>query len=123
MSFPWLGGINSAQFSNIDFNQDGLMDLFMFDKTDNSISTFVYDEVEGMKHSPAYEAAFPELIEWALLRDYDNDGVMDIFSATLNDRIVVYQGSLSNGYWSFSLATEELTTTMPFLSLAPTYPP
>lgn len=111
MSFPWLGGINSAQFSNIDFNQDGLMDLFMFDKTDNSISTFVYDEVEGMVLTPAYTAAFPELIEWALLRDYNQDGVMDIFSATVNDRINVYQGALDNGNWSFGLVIEELETT------------
>ena len=29
---PWVGGLNNPVFSPIDLNQDGLMDLFVYDK-------------------------------------------------------------------------------------------
>ena len=29
--FPWAGGLNSAQFSPIDLNLDGIEDLFVFE--------------------------------------------------------------------------------------------
>ena len=32
LNFPWTGGINYGQFSPIDLNQDGIMDLFVFDR-------------------------------------------------------------------------------------------
>ena len=37
----WAGGINSAQISTIDLNNDQLNDLVIFDKSGNKILTFV----------------------------------------------------------------------------------
>ena len=38
---PLSGGINAGQFSNIDLNLDGVMDLVVFDKSGNKISPFI----------------------------------------------------------------------------------
>lgn len=81
---PWAGGFNSVQFSEIDLNLDGIKDLFVFDKTGNRISTFINTGLANQvtyKHDPSFIQYFPEgLHDWVLLRDYNCDGKMDIFS-------------------------------------------
>ena len=37
----WAGGLNFLQVSDIDLNYDGVMDLFVFDRTGNKVSTFI----------------------------------------------------------------------------------
>lgn len=32
LQFPFTGGFDAAQFSEADFNQDGLNDIFVFDR-------------------------------------------------------------------------------------------
>ena len=82
---PWAGGLNFLQVSDIDLNYDGIMDLFVFDRTGNKISTFING---GTAHTvdylfdASYVTKFPRLDSWALLRDYNCDGKMDIFSHT-----------------------------------------
>lgn len=81
----WVGGLNSPQFSNIDLNYDGNMDLFVFDRTSNKWLTFIHNGTPGtidFTYAPEYEAAFPDLNSWVLLRDYNCDGNMDIFAHT-----------------------------------------
>jgi len=81
---PWAGGFNSVQFSEIDLNLDGIKDLFVFDRTGNRISTFINAGIPNQvtyKHDPSYVKFFPKgLHDWVLLRDYNCDGKMDIFS-------------------------------------------
>lgn len=90
---PWAGGLNFLQVSDIDLNYDGIMDLFVFDRTGNKISTFING---GTAHTvdylfdASYVTKFPKLDSWALLRDYNCDGKMDIFSHT-NLGIMVYK--------------------------------
>ncbi|MBI2967509.1 MAG: VCBS repeat-containing protein [Bacteroidetes bacterium] len=80
---PWAGGINFAQFSKIDLNLDGISDLFVFDRSGNKVTCFLNngtpDSVD-YSHAPEYESRFPRLHDWALLRDYNCDGKVDIFS-------------------------------------------
>ena len=38
---PWTGGFNSAQISKIDFNNDQIEDLFVFDRSSDKVITFV----------------------------------------------------------------------------------
>ncbi|MFN4123977.1 MAG: T9SS type A sorting domain-containing protein [Flavobacteriales bacterium] len=83
----WAGGMNAPQFSPIDINQDGLADIFVFEKTGNRISIFINESQAGQKvyrFAPEFAASFPELRFWALLRDFDNDGKPDIFSSAGN---------------------------------------
>ncbi|MDF2435658.1 MAG: repeat protein [Bacteroidota bacterium] len=80
---PWAGGLNFAQNSAIDLNQDGIKDLFTFDKTGNKVRTFINHGTPNTvdyKYDASYESKFPKLQEWALLHDYNNDGKEDIFS-------------------------------------------
>ncbi len=81
--FPWAGGLNSAQFSAIDLNLDGIEDLFVFERTGNRILTFINNGTTGevdYVFAPSYVSAFPDLHDWALLLDYNNDGLADIFT-------------------------------------------
>ncbi|TXK22049.1 T9SS type A sorting domain-containing protein [Pontibacter qinzhouensis] len=82
---PWSGGLNSPQFSTIDLNQDGQEDLFAFDRTMQKVYTWLAVQENGVwryKYAPEYESLFPkELSYWVLLRDYNCDGLKDIFTS------------------------------------------
>jgi hypothetical protein len=98
---PWAGGLNFIQSSNIDLNNDGIKDVFMFDRTGNKVRTFVNQGTTpgavGLIYAPQYEAAFPKLQEWALLADYNNDGKEDIFTySTLGGGFDIYK-NISSG--------------------------
>ncbi|MCB0642484.1 MAG: VCBS repeat-containing protein, partial [Phaeodactylibacter sp.] len=77
------GGLNNPQFSEADFNNDGTPDLYIFDRNGNVHLTFLND---GTPNEPSYTFApeyarnFPYCHDWVLLRDYNNDGAMDIFT-------------------------------------------
>lgn len=82
---PWAGGFNSAQFSTLHLNEDGLIDLIVFDKTGSRVHTFVAEEkAQGYTYiyAPEYEFRFPKIFAWMLLRDFDQDGRKDIFAHT-----------------------------------------
>ncbi len=102
-SFPFIGGITNPQFSNIDFNSDGKQDLFVFDKMGDVILPFVYTGTNGSisyEYHPEYKSIFPEMKEWALLRDYNNDGIQDIFCFSyeeIGSGTQVYKGVINNG--------------------------
>jgi len=83
MRYPWAGGLNNPLFSSIDLDFDGTQDLFIYDRTNGKITTFLHnDQPNSINYSLdfAYENAFPELQNWAILRDYNCDGKVDIFS-------------------------------------------
>lgn len=111
--FPWAGGLDYAQFSNIDLNFDGVEDLFVFDKTTHKILTFIQNGAAGQidySYEPQYESLFPDLINWVLLVDYDCDGDKDIFTSTIGG-VKVYKnvGNSTNGH-SFVVAKNILKT-------------
>lgn len=83
ITFPWAGGLNFIQASNIDLNGDGAKDLFLFDRTGNKIRTFINNGTPGLAdytYAPQWENFFPYLHDWALLVDYNCDNKEDIFS-------------------------------------------
>src|ERR1044071_1251471 len=62
LAFPWAGGINFAQFSEIDLDQDGTMDLFVFDRTGNKITTYINNGTPNQVDysiAPQYITRFP----------------------------------------------------------------
>ncbi len=107
----FLGGLINPQFSNVDFDRDGILDLFVFDRNGNRVYTFLQEGEEGgssFRHAPQYESDFPKLNFWTLMIDYDGDGVEDIFTAPPErdeSSIAVYKGNIANGEWSFERLT------------------
>ena len=85
LSNPWAGGLNSPQFSAIDLNGDGHKDLVVFERSFyGSVKTFLNDGIPGQArytHVPEYQANFPRMRNWMLLRDYNCDGREDIFTS------------------------------------------
>lgn len=82
---PWAGGLNSCQFSEMDFNDDGKQDLFVFDRVGNRISTFINESaaagVISYRYTREYQSVWPaELRNWVFLRDFNCDGKQDIVS-------------------------------------------
>ncbi len=89
---PFAGGLKAPQFSNIDFNQDGKNDLFVFDRSGDVVLPFVKTGQKGERtfaYAPEYAGQFPKLENWAFLRDYNKDGIEDIFSSS-----TVYPGCI-----------------------------
>jgi len=109
---PWSGGLNTPQFSTIDLNKDGQPDLFIFDRMLQKVYTWLAVQENGAwryTYAPEYEVFFPEdLTSWVLLRDYDCDGLQDIFTNTPLGIRVFRQEETGNSQLKFTLAEEAL---------------
>ncbi|MEM6320506.1 MAG: T9SS type A sorting domain-containing protein [Bacteroidota bacterium] len=78
-----VGGLSAPQFSEIDLNNDGMKDLYIYDKIGGLGLTYLNGGTPNQvdyTYAPEYEANFPPLFEWVILRDYNGDGIEDIFS-------------------------------------------
>ncbi len=95
---PLVGGLNNPQLSTADFNRDGLEDLYVFDRTGGVHLTYLNGgtfEQPDYTFAPEYAQNFPRLKGWVMLRDYNGDGVKDIFCYSDIpgiDGIAVYRG-------------------------------
>ncbi len=91
---PWSGSLGVSQFDFIDFNGDGMKDLVALDRNDNRILTFLKVQRNGQytyRYAPDYERIFPDDIRyWFLFRDYNGDGLLDLFFST-NGNVGVYR--------------------------------
>jgi len=113
--FPWAGGLNHAQFSNMDFNMDGRNDLFVFDRSGDKIISFTTDENGNLDLAPQYRAMFvnqhssfrSRLHDWVLLRDYNGDGQTDIFTYS-NGGMAIYRNDGNSDTLIFTLVTPRL---------------
>ncbi len=107
--FAWAGGINAVRASEIDLNLDGIKDLVIFEKHGDRLLPFINTELPYPNHyrfAPEYQCAFPNLHNWVIFKDYDNDGKEDIFCYGLAG-ITIYQ-NLSDDTLRFRLVTEQL---------------
>ena len=77
----WSGGMNSTQWSKMDVDSDGVEDIVVFDRSSEQISILIADPLtESYRLDFEYQEAFPEVDDWMLLRDYNCDGLKDIFA-------------------------------------------
>ena len=102
-SSAFSGGINAGQFSEIDLNFDGTMDIVVFDKSGNKISPFINDNGNYI-YAPKYRSAFPKAHDWMLLADYNCDGKNDIYTYSSGGMAIYENTSTTN--LSFSLVTD-----------------
>ena len=54
--YAWAGGMDYCQFSNIDLNYDGIQDLFVFDRSNNKVLTFLQLNPTGTSNFVYQEA-------------------------------------------------------------------
>ena len=99
-----VGGMNAPQFSEADFDRDGRQDVFAFDRIGNVRMAFRnVINPKTTTFSPQLTAKIPELNDWALMRDFNGDGAVDIF--TFNDGAVggirVFKGKYMNDTLNF----------------------
>jgi hypothetical protein len=110
---PWGGGLNASQFSKMHLNDDLIEDLVVFDRTSSRVTTFVATERSGGQmnfiHAPYYEAFFPSVENWLMLRDYNNDGYKDLFAST-SLGVIVYRQVRNGKSWTWKLESDALYT-------------
>ncbi len=111
LAYPLGGGMNNPQFSPIDVNNDGLDDLFIFDRSNGHVNIFTNDGIVGQiayTHAPDYASAFPLMSDWALLKDYNMDGLPDIFTYNSGGFSVFKASENTEGELDFELVKDEL---------------
>lgn len=103
LKFGFAGGIDAPQLSHADLDRDGIQDIFLFDRSGNTMMPFIY---KGPAGEVNYEIewgvldSFPPLPLWALMRDFNQDGIEDIFASTLHPGVQgvdVYRGRVEHG--------------------------
>lgn len=117
---PWAGGINAAQISTIDVNQDGLDDLFVFDRSGNKPMVFLNNgssDPNSFEYSYEYSNGFPsDLRNWALLRDFNCDGKKDIFTYNGIGGFRIFKNVSEGADLQFELIEENLKSHYNFLT-------
>ena len=107
---PFTGGLNSCQLSNIDLNDDGKIDIFVFERVGDRVLCFLNNNDTigtDFHYSKDYSKNFPNLYNWALLVDYNCDGKEDIF--TYNDSYVkVFKNTSQSENLSFQVEEQAL---------------
>lgn len=102
------GGLDTPQFMELDLNNDGIQDLMVFDRVGFLSLTFLNGGTPNTidyTYAPEYEDIFPQgLRNWVAPRDYNADGVMDLFVHSTTpgvDGIEVYRGFYENDRLQF----------------------
>ena len=101
LSNPWTGGFDLPQWSMADLNQDGVDELAVFDRAGDSWLIFSWEDGVWVA-KPELALKMPECRSFALLRDYNGDGIADIFTHTTGG-IRLYRGFNEGPYTSFAI--------------------
>jgi hypothetical protein len=110
LSIAWSGGLSQSEFSTVDVDNDGILDMFVFDRVGDR---FLLLKNPGIANTIKYKNywkdynAFPNIRDWALLEDYDGDGKNDIFHY-YNGGISVYKNISIPGVLQFTLVKSQL---------------
>lgn len=118
----WCGGFNAPQVSMFDANDDGIDDLFTLDRDGSTPMVFINtSDLPGNPnyvYDPIYSSQFPNLRNWALMRDYNCDGKKDIFT-NFQSGISLYKNTSQDGVLSFELVEQQLQCEVTFGSSDP----
>ena len=82
------------------------MDLFVFDREGSKVMCFLNLGIPNniaYRYAPQYNHAFPKMAGWVLLRDFNCDGKMDLFTSDIGSQIRVFRNTSDNGTLSFAL--------------------
>lgn len=95
LAMPWAGGLNYVQFSDIDYDFDGDLDLFVFDRSNDNIRLFERTNEPSPRYRfvPDAKSFFPPDVRYrVVLIDYNQDGRNDLFTYGIGG-VKVYQNT------------------------------
>ncbi len=104
LNSAWCGGINSIQPVEADLNQDGKLDLVQYDHSNFKIKTFINIGNTGeskYKYNPLYEKNFPILKSYLIMKDYNCDGIADLFHRG-DTGVIAYKGYYDSSQLKFT---------------------
>lgn len=107
----WFGGMNAPQVQQTDLNDDGNLDLIILDRSGNKISVFEsLDNRNTWTYNPTLSEGLPQIKDWFIIRDYNNDGLDDLFVSAGNG-IRIYKRLPNIGFIpQFEMITDLLTS-------------
>lgn len=106
LQLAFAGGLRAPQFNKVDLDLDGREDLLIFDREGNVLIPLVTQEDGTYRFEPQYRAVFPAIVSWMLMRDYNGDGIQDIFCAPITvgiPGVQVYRGSVVDNELRYDL--------------------
>jgi hypothetical protein len=108
IQYATTGGVNNVQFSQGDLNFDGTPDLILFDRNGDVFIPFLYNTKIGRyDFTPSIVKNFPRVRDWVIMKDFNKDGIIDIFSSSFNTQgpagIEVYKGFRSGNELKFNI--------------------
>ena len=118
LKYAFSGGLDLPQWSRVDLNHDGTRDLVAFDRNGHRWITFLAQGNQWVA-APAYADSLPSVREWALFRDYNNDGKVDLFHASIGGMGVEENTSSANTLsfqWALGTSNYLRTNVGSFLS-------
>ena len=114
MPHPFTGGLSAPQWSEIDVDWDGDMDLFAFDRDGSRILVFEKTDAGNWKERSDWSQGWPALKHWVLLRDFDCDGLPDLFTGYQNSIHVYRNTTTAPGVPTFEPYALPLTASWDF---------
>ena len=111
LSHAWSGGWNNPQFSEVDVDMDGNMDLFVYDRSSHKSTVFRWNGNPANNnyiHAPIYDLVFPDIDNFGLMIDFDNDGDKDLFAYAVGGIKVFENLAIPNGAIEFKLINEQI---------------
>ncbi len=99
LALATIGGFNQPQFYNLDIDNDGMKDLFVFDRTGDKVLSLISDGTESYTYKPEYDQIYPIFNDWVIFKDYDGDGLEDIWfkNELVNASISLYKNVTKTG--------------------------
>lgn len=106
----FAGGLNNPQMYHLDVAGSSQEELVIFDREGSRWMVFEWHQNEWV-FRPRWARFFPKVYDWVDFKDYNCDGVMDLFCSKLPG-IGVYQGHKFNDsmYFSWALPGNVLMT-------------
>lgn len=94
---PFTGGLNSPQFTEFDLNQDGVLDLIVFDRVDYKILPYLRTNKNSFLYAPEFEPLLPKGKDIYIAADLNSDGKNDIFTLSeIGDLLICINDSDKN---------------------------
>lgn len=109
LTYPFTGGFEAPQFSAVDMNNDGLNDIYVFDKNGGVSSVFIRKATGNLdfEFTKYYNRFFPKSMEgFALMRDFNGDGLADLFCSSIPQGaagLSLYQAEMLGNEYVYSL--------------------